>query len=1320
MRNLTKFFLTVAVAVMGVSCVTDMTEDLGVDLAGQTTLSVSLEEVTKTHLGGKSGDLYQLCWSEGDQISLNGVLSNVLAANEAGAANAEFTFEGVQTYPYSVLYPASADGQVSFLANQTYTEGTFSAGAAPMYGYAATEGANVKLNHLVGALRFAPRGEGVTLTSLVVKSQSGNIAGTYTIDCATGALTEVADTTSNSITVSFGENGLALGATATPIYVTVPAGSYGVFSVTLYTATDKMVAHFDSAAKPITAGTVREFGEFTYEANVAEDGVFLIENKEDMIRFSKIAGNFAPYTTAKVTANIDMTGVEWTPIQGFTSSFDGGNYEIKGLTAPLFGETNIASLTNVRLVDVNINTTERIVGALLRRTNSTATVISNCYASGKMVVTLSETSGTSYTGGLVGYITPNSTKTFSDLVNEVDVEVKGKAYASCFGGICSTLEGATFSNCVNLGNLTYSSSNSDTAFFGGIAGKILNATDCVNGSATDKTKGVLTVSSNNCKTLRFGGIAGSALKNMTLTRCENYGTISTASTTVASGSLFGGGIIGISQSTGVSYNACANHGNFDVYGSIVTIKVGGLIGQCSADGSGAADDFTITNGFINTGNILVANSASSGQCQIGGFSGNQSDAVASGSKGKIENSGNITYRGTSTTTSTILVAGVISVATDNHIISGVELVNTGTVTADATNAPSASVSVAGIIADDNRKIANARSYGDIVATKCDFVGAITAARDKAYLATNCHCGGTITKDGEKVTLSTANYHQYIYAADFGVDFAKDNKCGYISNIDGLPQIPPFTEIGDVASLKAFAANAANITDDVTITADIDMTGEEWTPIEGYANTIHGNNHTITGLTAPLFGTTAASIEDLTLANVNIVETVNPNIGAFARTIDNANAVLHNCSASGTITVNCNMNLSASIFTAGLVSSTTSTKEFSKLTNNIDILVSGSYNNAGKECYIHCAGCIGSNTNGYLTDVTNLGSIEFTANTDTERVTFSGISTICSYLTNCINGSATDNTKGLLKYNSTCGAPVYGGGIRQAVATTGTYTKCVNYGRILFAEGAKSAGVIIGGVFGNCDSSSSSAVATFNECANHGAIDILSDEATGNIKVGGGFSQIAGSSKIIFLNGFTNTGNITVTVKSAPSTDKTAFIAGLAGGYSKGWDNSSTGVIKNTGNILCNIESSKVSYTKVAGIVGHVVPDMSASSKVSIVNTGNIIGRGQFGTTGYVGGIAGNTRAFYNTTCFCTVEGIGWNNVGMIVAGGRTNETRKVSNTKVGGAIIISESYVESEDEWHPIETKITEENFHKYIYSVIVDRDIVTADGCSFISSYTE
>lgn len=1326
MKNLSKIFLAVAAMVMGVSCVTDATEDLGVNLAGKTTILLSLEEATKTQLGEKSGEVYPLLWSEGDQISLNGVASNALTATEAGTARAEFTFEGVQAYPYNVLYPASADNTVTLLAEQTYTEGTFCANAAPMYGYAAAEGEKVQLNHLVGALCFAPYGEG-TLTSLVVKSQSGNIAGNFTVDCATGTLTEVADTTSNTVTVSFGENGLALGATPTPIYVTVPAGSYGVFSVTLYTATDKMATYFDSAAKPIVAGTVREFGEFAYAPNVSEEGVFLIDNKNDLIRFAKIAANFAPYTEARVTANIDMTGVEWTPIDGFTSTFDGGNYEIKGLNAPLFGLSNVAAIKNVRLIDVNINSTLRIAGALLRRTDSASSVISNCYASGKLVVTLSETSGTSYTGGLIGYITSNSKKTFSNLVNEVDIEVKGATYASCVGGISGVFEAGTFSNCVNLGNITFTATNSDTIYMGGISSKVLNLVDCVNGSATDKTKGVLTVNSSSAKTTRIGGILGNAPASMVMTRCLNHGTITIGSNHSATGSVFAGGIIGISQANGVTYNSCENNGDINIHGKkLAAVRVGGLLGQCSAGGSGTTDDFTITNGFTNNGNILIENTAGTSSHQVGGIGGNNSDSVATGSTGTIKNTGNIIFNGaTSAEGSAVLIGGIFAATDADMINCAVEYVNTGNLTVDASKVTVGFAWVGGIIADDNRKAYNSRSFCDIVTTKCARIGAITAANESKYTATNCHCGGTITKDGEKVTLSTANYHQYVYAADLGAELATNNKCGYISNIDGLAQIPPFTEIGDVASLKAFAANAANITDDVIITADIDLTGEEWTSIEGYTGTIHGNKHTITGLTAPLFGTTGASIEDLTLANVNIVETANPNVGAFARAIENANAVMTNCSASGSIVVKdyTNNDFTSSAYISGLVSTTTSTREWKNLTNEVSITVDGEFIDSNtsddKYGYVHCVGCVGSFSNGALKNVVNLGNIEFIGNTSI-RASFSGISSNCPVLTDCTNGKLGDATKGKLTFNTSYSTGFYAGGMRAAVTTSGTFTNCVNYGTIHSTEISNINGTIVGGIFGNCDVKSETAVVTFNKCANHGTIDILIEESTANIKVGGGFSQVNNKGTFVFLNGFTNTGNISVNVKTATGSDKSALVTGFIGSYTKGWDNTSNGVIKNTGNIYCNIKEAKIGYTKVAGIVGHVTPEMSASSNVSIVNTGNITGRGQFGAEGNVGGIAGNTRAFYNVTCICTVEGIGWTNVGMVTAGGRTNETRKIGNSKVGGTIIISQKYVEDNDEYLPIETKITEENFHKYIYSVTVDRDIVIADGCSFISSYTE
>ena len=50
MKNLTKILVAVMALFTGFACTTDVTEDLGVNLAGQTTLTISLEE-SRTQLG---------------------------------------------------------------------------------------------------------------------------------------------------------------------------------------------------------------------------------------------------------------------------------------------------------------------------------------------------------------------------------------------------------------------------------------------------------------------------------------------------------------------------------------------------------------------------------------------------------------------------------------------------------------------------------------------------------------------------------------------------------------------------------------------------------------------------------------------------------------------------------------------------------------------------------------------------------------------------------------------------------------------------------------------------------------------------------------------------------------------------------------------------------------------------------------------------------------------------------------------------------------------------------------------------------------------
>ena len=50
MKNLTKIFMAVAVALFAFSCVADAPEDLGVKVGGQTELTLSIEE-SRTQLG---------------------------------------------------------------------------------------------------------------------------------------------------------------------------------------------------------------------------------------------------------------------------------------------------------------------------------------------------------------------------------------------------------------------------------------------------------------------------------------------------------------------------------------------------------------------------------------------------------------------------------------------------------------------------------------------------------------------------------------------------------------------------------------------------------------------------------------------------------------------------------------------------------------------------------------------------------------------------------------------------------------------------------------------------------------------------------------------------------------------------------------------------------------------------------------------------------------------------------------------------------------------------------------------------------------------
>ncbi len=661
MKNLTKIFMAVVAGMFAFSCVTDTTEDLGIEVGkggGKTQITVSLEE-SRTQLGERNADgKYPLYWSAGDQIAINGVASAPLA--EGGNAAATFSFGEVLTAPYNIVYPASEGANVvNFLAEQPYTVGTFAPKAAPMYGYAATAGNAIELHHLTGVLRLAVKGNGEALTSVVFTSELGKIAGPFTVDCTNGTLT-AQEGASNTVTVTFAEP-LVLGAEATPIYAAVPAGNYGTFAITLHTATDKMTVKFNSTTKPIAVGMVREFKEFTYQANDVEAGgtVFEIDSKDALIAFANAVadGSFATsYTAAAVVADIDMTGYDWAPIEGFNGfTFDGGKasgFAINGLTAPLFGSTN-STIQNVDLTNVNIASNGRLVlGAVACvLAEGEQSCISNCKVSGTITVSNPDATiasdanlyNTICYGGLVGLGYGDITACYNEVnitVNQVAASSNAVALHPALGGVVGYAEKGSVTNCVNgneaktTGAINYHDNQEALLYVPHVAGVAgLRAAANTTDFTGNKNYGAISYKANGAgnngisyESINVGGVAG--YTNGTAQNNDNYGAITIGVCKVKA--LYVGGVISVVVPSVAPVQGLVNHtgANITVNNGFEfsCLNVAGTLGALAgglADASGGGLFKCSNDGAINIYGSTASDIAtsSSNYYRIGGVVG---------------------------------------------------------------------------------------------------------------------------------------------------------------------------------------------------------------------------------------------------------------------------------------------------------------------------------------------------------------------------------------------------------------------------------------------------------------------------------------------------------------------------------------------------------------------------------------------------------------------------------------------------------------------------------------------------------------------------
>ena len=143
---------------------------------------------------------------------------------------------------------------------------------------------------------------------------------------------------------------------------------------------------------------------------------------------------------------------------------------------------------------------------------------------------------------------------------------------------------------------------------------------------------------------------------------------------------------------------------------------------------------------------------------------------------------------------------------------------------------------------------------------------------------------------------------------YTVSLAAAKDLGYTIESDGSYTVTSADGLMNIAKL----VNGGKTDINITLTADIDLTGKDWTPIgtdydNSYKGTFDGGGHTITGLTvttydkyAGLFGwlNSAGTVKNVVMEGVQI--TNNHSSGFAGGVVGNSWGTIENCSVSGSV------------------------------------------------------------------------------------------------------------------------------------------------------------------------------------------------------------------------------------------------------------------------------------------------------------------------------------------------------------------------------------------------------------------------------------
>ena len=549
-----KFLSLTAILCLMAAMSCTRSETAAPDGGGEIALQASVAQQTaRTWLDSSSeGDVLPVYWSNGDRINVNGAASSPLTLAEGEkVASAVFKLKNVEA-PYNVVYPASvfksagAAGKcnISIPAVQQWKEGSFGEGAAILCSHSEGDGA-VALQNVCGAIRIRlSDSEANVIKSLSISCRGDEaIAGDFSLDYASGALTAAASGKIQTVTMTLPEEGVTLSQTGTDFYFTIPAGRYAKGFLIRFDDADKHILRSywlresidEGEGLTVQAGKLVSFPMMAYDPDGRE-----ILTPEDWQTFATSYNSGTEdwkewlCKDGSIRFGADISTTEFTMITNLKHTVDGCGHTItlSHQTTPLF---RLISGVNAKICNLTIagtNTPDDMDVAAI------------------------------FTGGILGGAG------IENCVNKASFNIANRQGKSVIAPFTRSLFSGYIINCTNEADIRASvdiSSADQPVTIGGIAATLKPYTGstldgpslikgCVNKGDVELT--LIKPSGVNFRSLNagYGGIIGTAVQGdsenfLRIEDCSNEGDISVkhaSDPTTANGLLSGaGGVVGM-------------------------------------------------------------------------------------------------------------------------------------------------------------------------------------------------------------------------------------------------------------------------------------------------------------------------------------------------------------------------------------------------------------------------------------------------------------------------------------------------------------------------------------------------------------------------------------------------------------------------------------------------------------------------------------------------------------------------------------------------------------------------------------------------------